>query len=54
MKRKKKKNVSHPKDPTEQPFEANESVKSPDMRTGNTLGEREAWIVDHEKAVLSR
>jgi diguanylate cyclase (GGDEF)-like protein len=54
MKRKKKKNVSHSKETTEQPFEANESVLSPDIRTGNTLGEREAWIVDHEKAVLGR
>jgi diguanylate cyclase (GGDEF)-like protein len=54
MKRKKKKNVSHSKETTEQPFEANEGVSSPDIRTGNSLGEREAWIVDHEKAVLSR
>jgi diguanylate cyclase (GGDEF)-like protein len=54
MKRKKKKNVSHSKVMTEQPFEANESVSSPGMRTGNTLGKREALIIVHEKAVLSR
>jgi diguanylate cyclase (GGDEF)-like protein len=54
VKRKKKKNVSHSKDTTGQPFEVNESVSSPDMRIGSTLGKREAWIVVHEKEVLSR
>ena len=60
--RKKKKNVSHSKDATEQPmndtteqpFEANENIPSPDKTTESTLGKREARIVAHEKAVLSR
>lgn len=54
MIRKKKKNVSPSKDKTGKPLEANENLSSQGMATGNTLGEREAWIVVHEKAVLSR
>jgi diguanylate cyclase (GGDEF)-like protein len=51
---KKKKNVPHPKDTIGKPPEVNESIPSSDMTTGKTLGEREAWIVVREKAVLNR
>jgi len=54
MKPKKKKNVSHSKDTTKQPFDANKNVSSPDMGTGNTLDEREAGIVVNEKAANLR
>jgi len=56
MIRKKKKNVPDPTDTDTngKPLEANESTPSQELATGKTLGEREAWIVVREKAVLNR